>query len=257
MKADRAQEKQRTIITSLSHRLVVLGAEGADGLAGPPNLKVADLLKLLLVLLTVVGLRVVLEGALGLLTSDDGVVEVIEDGLQGILELGSPVNSTTAGSGRAGVEHPVHAVGTDQGVERLGSLLDGLVEGLAGAVATLTEDLVLGEEHTVDTAHEAATLTVEVGVDLLLEGGLVEVSRADGNTEGDGLLLGLAGDVLVNGEGGVDTAALTEEGADGPAGTLGGDKDDINILGDIDLGLLLKDGGETVGEVKSLRNQLG
>jgi hypothetical protein len=104
----------------------------------------------------------------------------------------------------------------------------------------------------VDTTHQATTLTVEVGVDLLLEGGLVEVSTADGDTEGDGLLLGLASDVLEDGNGGVDTTALAEEGADSTAGTLGGDEDDINVLGDIDLGEVLEDGGETVGEVEGL-----
>lgn len=143
-------------------------------------------------------------------------------------------------------------MGTDQGVEGLGGLLDGLVKGLGGRVATLTEDLVLRKEHAVDTAHEAAALTVQVGVDLLLEGGLVEVAGADGNTEGDGLLLGLTGDVLVDGDGGVDTAALTEERADGAAGALGGDEDDVDVGGDLDLGEVLEDGGEAVGEVEGL-----
>jgi hypothetical protein len=104
----------------------------------------------------------------------------------------------------------------------------------------------------VDTAHEAATLAVEIGVDLLLEGGLVEVAGADGNTEGNGLLLGLASHVLVDGDGGVDATALTEESADGATGALGCDEDDVDILGNLDLGEVLEDGRETVGEVQSL-----
>jgi hypothetical protein len=104
----------------------------------------------------------------------------------------------------------------------------------------------------VDTAHEAATLTVQVRVDLLLEGGLVEVARADGNTECTSLLLGVTSDVLVDSEGGVDATALTEEGTDGTARTLGGAKNDINVLGNVDLGDILEDGGEAVGEVESL-----
>ena len=223
-----------------------------NGLAGAPDLEVADLLELGLVLLTVVRLGVVLERALGLGAVLDGVVEVVEDGLEGVLELGGPVDGTTAGGGGAGVEHPVHAVGTNERVEGLGSLLNGLVESLAGGVAALTENLVLGEEHAVDTAHKAAALTVEVRVDLLLEGGLVEVTGADGDTEGDSLLLGLASNVLVDGERGVDATALTEEGADGTAGALGGDEDDVNVGGDLDLGEILEDGGETVGEVEGL-----
>ena len=104
----------------------------------------------------------------------------------------------------------------------------------------------------MNTTHQATALTVQVGVDLLLEGGLVEVAGADGDTEGDGLLLGLAGDVLVDGNGGVDTAALTEEGADGAAGALGGDEDDVDVGGNLDLGEVLEDGGEAVGEVEGL-----
>ena len=235
-----------------THLLGVLGPEGANSLSGPPDLQLVNLLKLRVVLLTVVGLRVVLQATLGLATVGNSSVEVVEDGLKGGLEAWAPVEGTTAGGGGAGGVHVVHAVGADQGVQRLCSLLDSLVESLRGAVAALTEDFVLGEEHAVDTAHQAATLTVQVGVDLLLEGGLVHVSGTDGNTEGDSLLLGLAGDVLEDGDGGVDAAALTEEGADGAAGALGGDEDDVNVGGDLDLGEVLEDGGEAVGEVESL-----
>jgi hypothetical protein len=75
------------------------------------------------------------------------------------------------------------------------------------------------------------TLSVEVREDLLLEGRLVGVTGADGDGEGAGLLHSLAGDVLVDGDRGVDAAALLEEGADGPARTLGGDKDDVDVRG--------------------------
>jgi hypothetical protein len=119
-------------------------------------------------------------------------------------------------------------------------------------VAALTENLVLGEEHAVDTTHQATTLAVQVGVYLLLECGLVHVSGTDADTESDGLLLGLSSNVLEDGDGGVDTTALTEEGADGTAGTLGGNEDDVNVGGDFDLGEVLEDRGETVGEVESL-----
>jgi hypothetical protein len=226
--------------------LSVLGAEGADSLSGAPDLKVVDLLELLVVLLAVVGLAVVLERALGLAAVLDGGVKVVKDGLEGVLEALAPVDGTTTGGGRAGGVHVVHTMGTDQGVQRLGGLLNGLVESLRGAVAALTENLVLSEEHAVDTAHQATTLAVQVGVDLLLEGGLIHVSGTDSNTEGNGLLLGLAGDVLEDGDGRVDTAALTEESADGAAGALGSDEDDVDVGGDVDLGEVLEDGGETV-----------
>jgi hypothetical protein len=104
----------------------------------------------------------------------------------------------------------------------------------------------------VDTAHQAATLAIQVRVDLLLERRLVQISGADGYTESDGLLLGLTGDVLEDGDGRVDTAALAKESADGAAGALGRDEDDVNVGGDIDLGEVLEDGREAVGEVESL-----
>jgi hypothetical protein len=57
---------------------------------------------------------------------------------------------------------------------------------------------------------------------------------------------------LVHGNGGVNTTAITEKSSDSSARTLGGNEDDIDIGGYIDLGLVLEDGRETVGEVESL-----
>jgi hypothetical protein len=239
-------------LSLVRHLLDVLGTQATDSLSSPPDLEVINLLELLVVLLTVIGLRVVLQGALGLATVLNRVVQVVEDRLESLLEALAPVDSTTTGSGRAGGVHVVHTVCADQGVQRLCSLLDSLVEGLRRAVAALSENLVLGEEHAVNATHEAAALAVQVRVHLLLEGGLVEVARADGNTESDGLLLGLASHVLEDGNGGVDSTALTEERADGTARALGSDEDDVYVRGDIDFGEVLEDGRETVGEVQGL-----
>jgi hypothetical protein len=125
-------------------------------------------------------------------------------------------------------------------------------------VAVLTENLVLGKEHALDTAHElsrksqsmclfpkvqtyATTLSVKVRADLLLERGTVNVTGTDGDGHRLGDLVGLAGDVLVNGVGSVDTAALKEEGTDGTAGTLGGDEDNVDVLGGHNAGLFTSD----------------
>ena len=104
---------------------------------------------------------------------------------------------------------------------------------------------------TTDETYDT-TFTVKVGVDLLLEGGLVHVTGADSDTDSDSLFLGLAGDVLPDGDGGVDTTTLLEESADSSARALGGNEDDINISGRNDLGVLLVDNGETVREVEGL-----
>lgn len=64
--------------------------------------------------------------------------------------------------------------------------------------------------------------------------------------------MSLAGNVLEDSDRRVDTTALTEESADGAAGALGSDEDDVNVLRDLDLGEILEDWGETVGEVEGL-----
>jgi hypothetical protein len=87
-------------------------------------------------------------------------------------------------------------------------------------------------EKTHDTS-----LSVEVRVDLLLKRGLVGVTSSDGDSERSGLLLGLSSDVLPDGNGGVDASALLEERSDGSAGSLGGDEDDVDVLGGDDVGL--------------------
>jgi hypothetical protein len=66
----------------------------------------------------------------------------------------------------------------------------------------------------VDTSHEATTLTIEIGVDFLLKGGLVEVSTSDGNTEGNGLLESLTSYILEDSNGRVDSSSFTEESSD-------------------------------------------
>ena len=104
----------------------------------------------------------------------------------------------------------------------------------------------------MDTTHQASTLTVEVRVDLLLEGGLVEVAGADSDTKSDGLLLCLAGHVLENSNGRVDTTSLTEERSHGSARSLGCNEDDVDVSGNLDLGEVLEDWGETVREVEGL-----
>ena len=96
------------------------------------------------------------------------------------------------------------------------------------------------------------TLAIEIGIYLLLKGGLVHVPRADGNTEGDSLLLGLSGNILPHGDGRVDATSLLKESADGTSRTLGGDKDNIHIFGRDDVGIVLKHDGETMGEVEGL-----
>ncbi len=119
-------------------------------------------------------------------------------------------------------------------------------------MAPLPEDLVLRQEHAVDAAHQAATLAVEIRIHLLLKGSLVEIAGTNGDTYGLGLLLSLARDVLVDGVGRVNAAALSKERPDRPAGALGSHEDHVDVLGDVDLGEVLEHGRESVGEIECL-----
>lgn len=231
------------------HHLHVLRSQAAHSLTRPPDLHPANLFHLLLKRLPVVRSPGILHRALRLLTRLDAIVQVLEHRLERLLEALAPVNGATAGGRRACSVHVVHAVLADQRVQGLRSFLDGLVEGFGGGVAALAQNFVLREEHAVDAAHEAAALAVQVGVDFLLEGGLVHVARADGDAERDSLFFGFARHVLEDGDGAVDAAALAEEGTNGAAGSFGCDEDDVDVGGDFDLGLVLEDGGEAVGEV--------
>lgn len=90
--------------------LVVLRTKRPDGLSSPPDLEVPDLLQLGLELLTVVGVRVVLERAGSLFSSLDRVIEFVKEWLESVLELVGPVDGTTAGGSRTCSIHPIHTV---------------------------------------------------------------------------------------------------------------------------------------------------
>lgn len=160
-------------------------------------------------------------------------------------------STSSSGGGACGV-HVVHTVLADQGEQRLGGFLDSLVEGFRGRVTVLSQNLVLRSEHALDTAHKDTSLSVQVRVDFLFKRRFVTVTGTDGDTECDGLLLGVTGNVLVNGDGRVDTSTFQEQGSDGSTGTLGGDQDDVDVLGGDNTSVLLVDDGETVGKVQGL-----
>ena len=104
----------------------------------------------------------------------------------------------------------------------------------------------------MDTAHQAAALTIEVRVYLLLECGLVEVARSNGNTESNRLLLSFACHILKHSDRRVDAATLTEESTHSAARAFGSHEDDIYVFGNVDLGKVLEDRREAVGEVQRL-----
>ena len=116
----------------------------------------------------------------------------------------------------------------------------------------LAEHLVLGQPQPVDRSHQHAAFPGQVAEDLLLERGLEQVARADGDAERQAAVAGPAGVVLVDRVAGVDPAAFKEQPADGRARAFRGDQDHIDVLRRNNAGLVLIDDAEAVREVQRL-----
>jgi hypothetical protein len=99
-----------------------------------------------------------------------------------------------------------------------------------------------------ETYH--SPFTIQIRPDFLLEGGFIHVSGAHSDTESNGLLLGLTGNILPNGDARVDATTLLEKSSNSSARTFGSNKDDINIRRWDNSGIVLVDDRETVREVQ-------
>ena len=119
-------------------------------------------------------------------------------------------------------------------------------------MAVLAQHLILSQQQSLDGTHQRAALTGEVRGGLALEGGLEQVAGTDADTEGEGLLLGLACSVLVDGIRAVQSAALAEHGAQRRARTLGSHHDDIHVLGRNDTCAVAPVDSEAVAVVQGL-----
>ena len=124
-------------------------------------------------------------------------------------------------------------------------------------MASFTENFVLSKEHAVNAAHQAASLTIEIRVDLLFKRRLVEVPRSHTYPKSNGLFFGSTGYILIHGNRGVDATTFSKEGSNSPTGAFRRDKDDIDIRGNVDFGEIFEDGGEAVGEVECLAMSVG
>ena len=80
--------------------------------------------------------------------------------------------------------------------------------------SVLAQGLILRLEQTLDGTHQRAALTGKVRGSLALERCLEHITCTDADTEGDGLLLGVARIVLINGVRAVQTTAFEEHRAE-------------------------------------------
>eukprot|EP00906_Rhabdomonas_costata_P002990 RCo004626 len=230
----------------------VLRAQGPQHAASLPHLLLCHRLQLGGELDVVVRGGVGGNGAGGLLAGLHALVALLNHGLQRGLELGGPVQRPALRRGGAVGVHPVHAILRHQGVERAQGLLNCLVEGLRRGVPVLPEHVVLRLESALEQPHQHAALPCQVTGHLLLKGGLEHVPAADPESRGQRAVLGLPGEVLVDGPRGVNATALEEVRSDGQPGALGRHKDHIDVLGRDNPGLVPVHNPEPVREVQGL-----
>ena len=100
-------------------------------------------------------------------------------------------------------------------------------------VASLDQRIETGVDQLGDTAAQNGLLAEQVGLSLLLEGGLQDACTAgtDAGSISQSDVLGLAGVVLLHADQRGAALALGVQAADDVAGALGGDHDDVHILG--------------------------
>mmetsp|Transcript_21569 Transcript_21569/g.43585 ORF Transcript_21569/g.43585 Transcript_21569/m.43585 type:complete len:552 (+) Transcript_21569:94-1749(+) len=212
------------------HGDVLLVAGGADLLSDDPGVGSVDLADGELV-----DAGAVHDDGADLVAGRDLVVDLLEDLLGGHVGGGVGLLEDLLVVVAEGLVHGLDALGGDDLDDVAGDGLAGLGEGLLGGHALPLVAAVEGLDNAVDGAEEDAALAVDVGLVLGGEGGLEHEGGSEGDSPAEGEVGGLAGLVLVDGEGGVDAGAvdllaLLVEAADGGSHALGADGDDVHVL---------------------------
>ena len=109
----------------------------------------------------------------------------------------------------------------------------GLEVGHLGLVASLDQSVETSVDELADAAAQDSLLAEQVGLGLLLEGGLEDAGTTgtDAGSVCQSDVLSLAGEVLLDTDQRGAALTLGVQAADDVAGTLGSDHDDVNILG--------------------------
>ena len=135
-------------------KLVVLRAKLTHSYTCLPHFALAHGLQFLFQLLAIVGLRVAVDRDLCLVACLHRVIEPLHNGLDGVMETGSPIQCTTLSCGRAVGLHPVHTFLSEEGAKALSELFNSLVESFRGSMTILTQYLVLSEQQSLYGSHQ-------------------------------------------------------------------------------------------------------
>ena len=183
---------------------------------------------------------------------EHAVLNVGEDGLHVLLclligqDAGAGDILAELGGVGDGVVHHGHAALVDQVDDEL-HLVDALEVGVLGGVARLDEGLEAQLHQLHHAAAQDSLLAKQVGLGLVLEGGLHHAApgAADACGIGQSQLIGVAGGVLLHGDEAGHALARHVLAAHGVSGALGGDHADVHPGGGHDL---LEMDVEAVGE---------
>lgn len=182
-------------------------------------------------------------------------LDVLEGGLHPLLDgsidnLGPDYNITILGGLGDGETHAANSRLVDHVNDEL-QLVEHFEIGHLGLVSGLDESLESGLNKCRGTAAKHGLLAEEIGLGLFLEAGFENTAAGSADTlgPGEGGLLGVAALVLMNGDERGDTLAFLILATHGVAGALGGDHDDVNVLGWLDR---LEVNRETVAEEEGM-----
>mmetsp|Transcript_9504 Transcript_9504/g.18011 ORF Transcript_9504/g.18011 Transcript_9504/m.18011 type:complete len:392 (+) Transcript_9504:99-1274(+) len=230
---------------------VSFGAEAANSDTCSPDFHVPQVLELSIQANLVVIFAVDVKGAAGFVAIGNFGVQFFKDGQSSFLKVGVPVQRTSLGGGRAVGVHPVHTIFADERVQRLSGFFHGFIERFRWGMTVGAKDIILGQEHPVDSTHQDTAFASQITEDLFLEGGFIHVACANSDADAKSTISRFARHILVDSNTGVDAAAFQEETADGCTGAFGGNKDDIHVFGRHYTSIFFEHNTETVGKVKS------
>ena len=119
-------------------------------------------------------------------------------------------------------------------------------------MSILAQYLILGQQQTLDSAHQRTTLTSQIGSSLTDESRLEQVAGTDTDTQRQRTIHRLASSVLIDSERRVQATTLKEHGTQRRTRPLRSDHDHVNIRRRNNARTIVPSDCETMREIQGL-----
>ena len=119
-------------------------------------------------------------------------------------------------------------------------------------MSILAQYLILGQQQTLDSAHQGTTLTSQIGSSLTDESRLEQVAGTDTDTQRQRTIHRLASSVLIDSERRVQATTLKEHGTQRRTRPLRSDHDHVNIRGRNNARTIVPSDRKTMREIQGL-----